>query len=480
MSTTDAGTPDFAPSVWRLKRDDRQTLVAQVAGNFIERMNSGELRIGERVASIRKLASEAGIGFSTAVEAYEVLVAQGYLEARRGSGYYVKSRNPAAGLRPAGLLPPKRLVDTTWLIRSLRDDRPSRNMPGSGMLPRAWLDEGMIAAALRALGRQQLQTILRYGEPLGFLPLRSQLALKLAEIHIGAAAQQILLTSGITHALDIVAHEFLHPGDTVFVDDPGWFVMFGRLKALGAKVVGIPWTADGPDLARANALASVHRPKLYVINPILHNPTGGTISAAKAHELLKQAERHNYLIVENDAFADLAPPGTTRLATLDQLQRVIYVSGFSKTLAAGLRVGFIACNERMTGALADQKMLGALTSSEMNERVVHRILSEGHYRKHVAKLRARLDATRAGAIRNIESIGLRVPETSCDGMFVWADAGVDTSALAQRALAQDFVLAPGRVFTPDLRPSTWMRINISACSHPSVLAMLKSELNSSR
>jgi len=153
-------------------------------------------------------------------------------------------------------------------------------MPGGGLLPADWLDGDLIAQGLRAIGRQN-QALVTYGTPQGFLPLRHQLQLKLAELEISASPEQILMTSGVTQALDIVARHFLRPGDVIFVDDPAWFLMFGSFAALGAKVVGIPRLADGPDIAKLAELAALHKPRLYVINSVLHNPTSISLSAAR-------------------------------------------------------------------------------------------------------------------------------------------------------------------------------------------------------
>ena len=295
------------------------------------------------------------------------------------------------------------------------------------MLPADWLDGAAIANALRSIGRQQGNLLLNYGAPQGFLPLRQQLQLKLAELEIAAPPEQIVTTVGVTQALDLVAREFTRAGDTIFVDDPAWFLMFGSFAALGARVIGIPRLADGPDLARLAQMAALHKPKLYVINSVLHNPSSTSLSAAKAFQVLRLAEEHGFTIVEDDIYCDLHPGSAvqpaTRLAALDQLQRVIYLGGFSKSMAANLRVGFIATSPEWAQRLADRKMLATLTSSDIGERVVYKILSEGLYRKHLDRIRARLDAIRGKTVRQMERVGLTVDTAPPAGMFVWADAG---------------------------------------------------------
>jgi DNA-binding transcriptional MocR family regulator len=165
----------------------------------------------------------------------------------------------------------------------------------------------------------------------------------------------------------------------------------------------------------------------------------------------------------------------TRLATLDQLQRVIYLGGFSKTLAANLRVGFIATSHAMAQRLSDRKMLTTLTTTEIGERVVYKILSEGRYRKHVDRIRARLDATRGKAVRQLERAGFHIDAPTPAGMFVWVDTGVDTNVLTEKAMAEGYLLAPGSLFSPNQLPSTRMRINVATMSDPGLLRFLEHE-----
>jgi DNA-binding transcriptional MocR family regulator len=137
-------------------------------------------------------------------------------------------------------------------------------------------------------------------------------------------------------------------------------------------------------------------------------------------------------------------------------------------LSANLRVGFIATSSQWAQRLADRKMLATLTSSDIGERVVYKILSEGVYRKHVARLRSRLDAVRAKAVRQMERVGLKVDQTPLAGMFVWVDAGCDTNVLTEQAMAEGVLLAPGSLFSPHQLPSTWMRLNVATLQEPAV------------
>jgi DNA-binding transcriptional MocR family regulator len=485
--------PAVTPFLTLLSRDSGESLIDQIVRSVAARIDDKVLRSGVRMPSIRQFAAVHGVSCFTVVAAYDRLVARGYLESRRGAGFFVRERSPLnAGERSApapgasdaqDALDPRPL-DVVWLIRNMFRPTPLQKAPGSGVLPAEWLDGAAIANALRAISRQHTGLLLNYGAPQGFLPLRQQLQLKLAELEIEAAPEQIVTTVGVTQALDLVAREFTRPGDTIFVDDPAWFLMFGSFAALGARVVGIPRLADGPDLAQLAQLAALHKPRLYVINSVLHNPSSTSLSAAKAFQVLRLAEEHGFTIVEDDIYCDLHPGSAvqpaTRLAALDQLRRVIYLGGFSKTMAANLRVGFIATSREWAQRLSDRKMLATLTTSDIGERVAYKILSEGLYRKHLDRIRARLDAVRARTVRQMERVGLSIGVAPPAGVFVWADAGLDTNLLAERAMAEGLLLAPGSLFSPNQLPSTRMRLNIAAMQDPLVWQFLEREIGAVR
>ncbi len=229
-------------------------------------------------------------------------------------------------------------------------------------------------------------------------------------------------------------------------------------------MIGVPYTAEGPDLEALERIVQAHRPRLFVINSVLHNPTGTSLSPAKAFRLLQMAEQYDFLIVEDDIYCDLCPPGhaATRLASLDQLRRVIYLGSFSKTLAANLRVGFIAAHPDLAATLTDSKLLAGLATPEINERVLYKVLTEGHYRKHVERVRTRLDrpATKPGASWSAAACGCSRGSTqacTCGPI----PAAIPTQ-LPPRGTIKATCSRPGSLFSPSQMPSGWMRFTSPA------------------
>jgi DNA-binding transcriptional MocR family regulator len=303
-----------------------------------------------------------------------------------------------------------------------------------------------------------------YGTPWGYLPLRQTIARLLHERAIQADARQVLLTQGANHALDLIVRQLLQPGDVVLVDSPGYYPLFGKLKLAKVDMVGVPRLPDGPDLEALHTLATAHRPKVFFTQSLAHNPTGGSLSLAKAHRLLQLAAQHDLQIVEDDPFADLMPASAPRLSALDQLDRVIYVSSFSKTLSAGLRVGFIAGPSTTINDLCDLKMVTLVSTSDFVERVVSQLIDGGQYRRHLTRLKARLDAAQRQSIPAMERAGLRLFSPYTGGYYAWVELpqGESEIGLVRRAAAQGIFISPGSVFYPDRHSErARMRVNMA-------------------
>lgn len=453
---------------------DPVPLVEQIVTGIKQQVEQRVLRTGTRLPSIRDFAVLHNISRFTVVDAYDRLVALGYLLSRRGSGFYVAPLNkPEETVANTSYL--DRADDVLWLLHNTFRDVPNAIRPGCGWLPKDWLNEKVIQKSLNELSRKSGYFLTGYGDVSGYLPLRQQLAQKnLADIGIHVEVPQILMTNGASHGLDLVARLLIKPGDVVLVDDPGYYTLFGLLKSMGARIMGVPRQLNGPDVSVLQQLLQEHQPKLFFTNTVLHNPTGTSTSLAVAHQILQLAEKHGVYIVEDDIYGDFHPQNATRLAALDQLNRVIYVSSYSKTISASLRVGFIACHPELANRLLDLKLLTGLTSSEINERVMYQILVEGRYRKHMEKVRSRLEVKRAQVIRALEECGLTIHTEPAGGMFVWAKLANDKNAaqIASEAARANIMLAPGSLFRPYQEPSSWLRFNVAHCEDKKVFELL--------
>lgn len=460
-----------------LNRDNPYPLVDQIVDGIRQQIEERELRPGSRLPSIRAFAANHSVSRFTVVEAYDRLVAQGYLSSRRGAGFFASSCNNRKAEPVHRVDANKRNEELVWLIRRLLEAKPGTTLAGGPWLPDAWLDDENIRRGLRALAAQSGNHVTAYGDPHGYPPLREQIAgVLLPDVGItNCSAQQILLTTGASQGLDLIIRRLLEPGDAVLVDDPGYYNLFGNLRLHGARLICVPRGPDGPDVDALDRLAAEHRPRLYFTQSVLQNPTGTNMTPHVAYRVLQTASRHDFQVVEDDIFSDLETRNVSRLAALDQLERVIYVRSFSKTFSGSLRVGFVACSPAVVNDLVDTKMVTGITSSLFNEKLIHHLLADGHYRKFIIRTRERIAEARCDVIKGFDKMGLETFSTAEAGMFVWSRFGhvEDSLPLAENALQQDLLLAPGTVFRPNLQPSPWMRFNVAVCNDPAVQRRLK-------
>lgn len=467
--TASPATPDAA----LLPHAAGATLAEQLAQRYAERIAQKLLAPGARLPSVRAAAERHRVSPSTVVGAYDLLQAQGLVEARPQRGFFVRAATlPKAPAREVGsnanapavsrAVP----VDATALIRSMFQAQTGRPAPGMGTLPVEWLDAPLLQRALRrASGAAEAAGWLRYGDPAGDATLRAALSRRLADLGIRATPAQIVTTVGATHALDVVSRTLLQPGDAVLVDEPGWAVEFARLARAGMRVLPVPRGPDGPDLAVMAALAKAHRPRLYVTVSVLHNPTGASLAPAAAHQVLKLAEAHDFAVVEDDTYAWLASPHATRLAQLDGLQRTVYVSGFSKILTPQWRIGFLAAAPALVERCIDTKLLATLSTPGPLEHALAALLEQGSLRRHAERVALRLAAARARTEALVREAGFAFAAPPA-GLFGWVDVGADTEAMAQPLLDDGWLTAPGALFHATRRPTSLMRVNFATSHDP--------------
>ncbi len=435
------------------------------------------LAAGDRLPSVRRFAATMGVSPSTVVEAYERLAAEGLIRARRGSGFYVSA---TAATLPLQLAETEwrrdRAVDPFWVSRQSLEAEPAVLKPGCGWLPPEWMPGALLRRGLRTLARAEDALLLDYGGTRGSLPLRRLLLARFAEEGLDVSANQLLLTGSGTQAIDLICRFLLRPGDTVLVDDPCYFNFRALLRAHQVTIVGVPYTASGPDLARFEAILTAERPRLYVTNSALHNPTGATLSLPTAHRLLIAAAAHDLTIVEDDIFADFEPESSPRLAALDGLNRVIRIGSFSKTLSASLRCGYIAARADWIEGLIDLQLATSFGGpSPVATAVVADVLAGGGYRKHMEELRRKLARAQRETTRLLHAFGIEPWLTPRGGFHLWCRLpdGYDSAALAKAALTEDVLLAPGNVFSVSQTAAAFLRFNVAQCGDPRVWDVMR-------
>ncbi len=457
-----------------------RTRVGAVMDALHERIANRSLQPGARVPSIRNMADSLNVSKSTVVEAYDRLAGEGVLTARRGSGFFVSGHAPPLALADLG---PRldREIDPLWLTRQSLETSERALKPGCGWMPPSWLAEDNMRRALRAVARDKHASVVDYATPAGLPALRQQLGWRLSQHGIVVEPAQILLTDSGTHALDLVCRLLLEPGDTVLVDDPCYFNFHALLRAHRVPVVSVPYTPTGPDLASFEQALIQHRPRLYITNSAIQNPTGATLTPAVAHRVLKLAGEHDLLVVEDDIFADFESDPAPRLAAFDGLSRVVSIGSFSKTLSAAMRCGYIAPPQRWVEPLIDLKLATSFGSNQVAASAVHHVLVDGTYRRHLDALRMKLADAMGETTRRLKRAGLEVWTQPRAGMFVWARLPdrLDAANVARHALGEDVLFAPGNVFSASHTAAQFMRFNVSQCTAPKVFESLQRAMQAS-
>lgn len=449
----------------KIDRSKKGYLVEQIVAGITPMVSEKKLRIGTKMPSIRQFSKWIGVSTFTVVEAYDRLIALGFLTSRRGSGYFV-ARNELPRLQQCTTYnPAPNAIDA--LSPDLYSGMSKSLSVGTGWLQPEWYGETTILDAIRKAAKMPPNRLQGYGHTLGFPALRQYMASTLSEDLFPVDPNQILLTHGATHAFDLILRTLTKPGDCVLVEDPGYSNLLALIRHHGCIPVGIPRREDGLDFNVLLAQASTHQPKLMFINTVLQNPLGTSLSHEQTHRLLALAEQFDFWIVEDDVFRELASRSEPSLAAMDGLRRVIRVGSFSKTLSPTLRVGSISASASLMPELVRVKMLAGLTTSEINERAVYHAISAGSYRRMLERLKSKLDLARERTIVNLMELGLTPLAIPRGGMFVsagWLDSPTpecNGKIIADLALQSEILLSPGEFFTLNRPNSIWFRFNVA-------------------
>ena len=357
--------------------------VAQIVSGISRAITQHSLPAGSKLPSIRQLARDSGMSPFTVTEAYEQLVQSGLVTAKAASGFYVARRSqPSPRSAPVLSQLPR---DTDWLLTGIYDQDSHGVMAGCGWLPEHWYDQEAVMRVLRKTAREQAIS-LRYGQPKGLQALREHVCTRLSDQGIASSVDNIITTQGATHALELVCSVLRVAGQPVLVDDPGYCNLISSLTYQGCQLHGVPWTAEGPDLAALEALMAAHRPRVFFTNPWQQNPTGASYSPRVAHGVLRLAQQYDVMIVEDNVSADLLETPAHTLAAMDGLNRVLYLSSYSKSLSPSLRVGYIAAPARWAESIMRVKMLHGLTTPALNEQLVLTLCNDSKWKRHNQRL----------------------------------------------------------------------------------------------
>ncbi len=455
-----------------LQRGSDIPLYRQVAEQIRALIRSGALPPGDRLPTVRQLATELGLTRLTVHSAYAELQAQGFLESFVGRGTFVVAQPPASAPGRPGLSSQQPTQSpTSWQVQGFLAEI-VRLAERPDLLTFAQAHPAPETFPARELGKA-LRTALEDMDALGYGIIRGEMALReqvsrlLLERGITTAPDQVLITAGAQQGITLALGAFALPGEVVVIEEPTYPGVLQVAAQQGQRLVGIPRDSDGISLSALEDACRTYQPRLLYIVPTFHNPTGLSLSAERRLALLDIARRHHLLIVEDDVYGLLSydEPAPFPLKAADEEEQIIYLTSFSKILMPGLRLGAIVASPAQLPALAALKQSTDLICSPLLQRALADYLRRGHLPAHLHQAcllyRARRDATLAALERFLPACTWTQPE---GGLSVWVTLPeqVHEHEFIHEAIQRGIGVAPGRIFFSQPQQRAFMRLSFGA------------------
>jgi len=451
---------------------EKALLYEEIAARIGAMIENRTYRPGERIPSIRELSRQMRVSINTVLQGYAQLENLGLVEARPQSGYYVRCQYPEPESRPSrqakeSLRPADVVVGDRPLrvIRSLADPALvplGRGIPNPEFLPVDKLNRMLASEARRFRGQS-----LSYAPAQGIKKLRMQIARRSLASGRSLAADDVVVTSGCVEAVSLALQAVCRPGDTVAITTPAYYTFLNSIQWLGLKVLEIPSIpGEGMNievLRYALGKTPIHA---CIVIANFDNPLGCLMPDEKKKELVELLAARDIPLIEDDVYGDLAfgPVRPNSTKAYDEKGLVLYCSSFSKTLAPGYRVGWIAPG-RFQKKIEHLKALFNLATATPNQYAVAEFLANGGYDRHLRTVR-RIHAGQVAAVR--DAIGRYFPQGTrvsrpAGGFILWVEMPeeVDAFRLYEEALVKGIGIAPGMLFTIGDAYRNCMRINAS-------------------
>lgn len=445
------------------------TLYQDLAEQTEKLIADGVLRAGDRLPSVRRACRIHDVSPVTVTQAYYLLESRGLIEARPKSGYFVRARL-GRNLPEPGMTHPvtgsTQLQVSDFIFQILESVRDPSIVPLGSSFPSPFLFPlerlgRFLAGAARKL--DPLATVIDL--PPGNEELRRQVALRYLASGASVSPDEIVITCGAMEALNLCLQAVARPGDLIAVESPTFYAGLQASERLGLKVIEIPThPREGVSLSALAETLRRHPIKacLFMLN--FSNPTGALVPDSRRKELVELLHRHDVPLIEDDVYAELYFGRQAPLCTKaeDRHGMVMHVSSFSKCLAPGYRIGWVAAG-RFAGRVQRQKFSTTLATTIPVQIALAEYLKHGGYENHLRHLRRKLaeqEAALTAAIEQHFPEGTRLARPE-GGYFLWLELPpqVDAVALHQRALAQGISTAPGPIFSAKREFTHHLRLN---------------------
>jgi len=445
-----------------------------LADDIARSIRTGLLKPGERLPSVRQASSARKLSPATIFQAYYRLEAQGLIESRARSGYYVTRAaaalppEPESASRPDG---ESREVDVSELVFEVLQSAMTRDVVplGSAFMSPLHFPLDRIGRAM-ATAAQHLDPWSTVDDLTpGNAGLRRQIALRYLIDGMDVSVDEIVVTNGALEALNLCIAAVTQRGDAVVVESPCFYACLQSLERNGLRAIEVPThPRDGIDLDALETAITRHAPRACWLMPTFQNPLGSTMPEERKRALVELLARHQIPLVEDDVYAELhfAARRALPAKAFDREGGVMHCSSFSKSLAPGYRIGWVAAG-RYAKDIARRKLTTTLNTNVPAQIAIAKYLEHGGFDRHLRRLRRTLAEQQAQYITAIADAfpkGTRVTRPA-GGYFLWLELpeGTDALKLQRRATQQGISIAPGPMFSASRGFGNCIRLN---CGHP--------------
>ena len=444
-------------------------LYEELAAHVSALIDEGTLRPGERVPSVRQLVRERRVSPATAMRAYQFLEARGLIETRPRSGYYVseQGRQHAPTPRRARSAARTTRVDVSELVFQILDAARDRDVVpfGSAFPSPALFPWPKLARYLGSAARHMDPWSTVEGLPPGSAALRRQIARRYLQFGTNVSADEIVITCGALEALNLSLQILTRPGDAVAIESPAFYACLQAIEALGLRAVEIPTDPrEGVDLSALSAALDKHAIRACWLMTSFQNPLGATMPEDKKRELVRLLDQRGVPLIEDDVYAELYF-GSERprpAKAFDTQGRVLHCGSFSKCLAPGYRLGWVAAGKFAT-EVQRRKITTSISTSIPVQDGIALLLRHDGYEAHLTRLRRTLAAQQTSLLAALQKhfpSGYRVTRPA-GGYFVWVELprGIDALEMQRQALELGISVAPGPIFSPRREFRNCLRLN---------------------
>ncbi len=445
-------------------------LYKQLAEDLTVLIRQGTLKPGDRVPSVREISRERGVSPATVIHAYELLEGQGLLETRPRSGYYVgtQATPPAPQPRKSRPSPRSTLLDVSELVFEVLESLRNRAVVpmGSAFPSPKLFPLRKLASALCTSARQMDPWSTVEDLPGGSAELRRQISRRYLRAGATVSPDEIIITGGALEALNLSLQALTRAGDLVAIESPAFYGCLQAVEALGLKAIEIPThPTHGVDIAYLARILDKHSVRACWFMTNFQNPLGALMPDDARKELIALLERHDVPLIEDDVYSELyfgsQRPKSTKAFDTNGL--VLNCGSFSKSLAPGYRIGWVAAG-RYVRTVGRRKVMNSLSTNIPAQNAIAEYLSQGGYDRHLGVLRRTLADQQTSALLALRT---HLPEGSFTvtqpdgGYFLWVELPerVDTIELHRKALEAGFSIAPGPIFSARREFAHCLRIN---------------------